>query len=176
MWFVRLIGFFLVRSKGATTMGFFDDLNLAVYTGRVAMEPTMRYTQAGMAILNLRVASNRSVKAGDNFEQRTEWFPTVVFGKYAEGLQQHIKIGSRVEVQALVQTREWTDDAGQRHWRTEFIANNLTVHNERNGNGNGGSNTVRATGMADDVPQADIDQVFETPSARTQPLANNELF
>lgn len=64
-----------------------------------------------------------SVAATTGFGERehTEWFSVVVWGKRAQGLAEHLTRGKQVMVSGETRTRSWTDDDGEKHYRTEVV-------------------------------------------------------
>ena len=39
----------------------------------------------------------------------------------------HLGKGQLVDLEGRLQTRQWDDDAGKRHWKTEVVANSLEM-------------------------------------------------
>jgi single-strand DNA-binding protein len=109
----------------------------------------MRYTANGNAMANfsLAVNTNRRNPAGE-WETETEWFNVVMFGDSAERQAQHITKGKQIYVEGRLRTRNWDDDQGQRHYRTEVIANTVQFLDRRS-DGEGGGGATRA-GSGDD--------------------------
>ena len=50
----------------------------------------------GKTYTRIRLAENYSVKTGDTWEDRTNWFDIVVFGKRAEALVANLKKGRQI--------------------------------------------------------------------------------
>jgi single-strand DNA-binding protein len=74
------------------------------------------------------LASSRSWTA-PNGERReeTEWFNVVTWGNLAEICNQKLFKSQQVYVEGRLQTRSWKDDRGQRHFRTEVVANEMII-------------------------------------------------
>ena len=66
----------------------------AVITGRLGVEPELRFTNSGTPVINLSIANNRSVKVGDKRESVADWFKVTIFGRDAEIINQYAKKGS----------------------------------------------------------------------------------
>src|SRR3954451_2787884 len=73
--------------------------------------PTLRYTAEGKAVANLRVAVN-----GRN--DRVDFVDVTVWGKPAEAVAAHKGKGDQLGVTGRLTSSDWTDDSGQRHFRT----------------------------------------------------------
>lgn len=97
-------------------------MNKAVLEGFLGRDPEVRFTQSGMAVANLSLATNELRGPADNRQKFTEWHRIVAFGKMAEMVQSHYKKGKQVLVEGRLQTREWEDKNGVKRYTTEVIA------------------------------------------------------
>ena len=98
-------------------------LNKAMIIGRIGQDPEVRYSQAGMAILNLSVATDESYTDRDgNRQERTEWHRVVTYDRVAENCGTYLRKGSLVFVEGSLQTRKWQDKQGQDRYTTEIRA------------------------------------------------------
>jgi single-strand DNA-binding protein len=57
----------------------------------------------------------------------------VAWGNLAEVCNQYLHKGSRVYIEGRLQTRSWDDPEGQRHSRTEVVANEMVMLDSRPG-------------------------------------------
>lgn len=107
-------------------------LNKVMIIGNLGADPEMRYTVGGDAVTNFNVATNEkwTDKAGQR-QERTEWFSVVVWGKLAENCAQYLSRGRSVFVEGRQQTRSWEGEDGQKRYRTELVATNVTFLGER---------------------------------------------
>ena len=84
----------------------------------------MRSTQDGMRIANLTIATSESWRdrvSGER-KERTEWHRVVIFNeRLAEIAEKYCSKGSKVYVEGALQTRKWTDNAGQERYTTEVV-------------------------------------------------------
>tara|TARA_R100000315_G_scaffold58730_1_gene34043 strand:- start:112 stop:483 length:372 start_codon:yes stop_codon:yes gene_type:complete len=107
-------------------------LNKVMIIGRLGADPEMRYTENGKAITTFNVAtSSYRTKDGERIEQ-TEWFSIVTWDKLAETCAQYIQKGKQVYVEGRMQTRSWTNDTGDKRYRTELIANEVKFLGKKN--------------------------------------------
>jgi single stranded DNA-binding protein len=51
----------------------------------------------------------------------------VTWGKLAEICGQYLTKGQQVALEGRLQTRSWDDDRGQRHWKTEVVADRVEM-------------------------------------------------
>lgn len=99
-------------------------VNKVILVGNVGRDPEIRQTQDGMRIANLSVATSESWKDKISGERkdRTEWHRVVVMNDHLVGIiEQYVKKGAKVYVEGQLQTRKWTDQAGQDRYSTEVI-------------------------------------------------------
>lgn len=118
------------------------NLNKVMLIGNAGRDAEMRYTANGnaMATFSMAVNSNRRNQSGE-WETETEWFNVVLFGDRAERQAQYITKGKSLYVEGRLRTRTWDDDQGQRHYRTEVIANAVQLLDRRGEGGGGGGGT-----------------------------------
>jgi single-strand DNA-binding protein len=94
------------------------DMNSVNLTGRLTANPELRYTTDQKPVLNMRVAIN-----GRN--DRTDFIDITVWGKAAEAVAEHKNKGDQVAVSGRLTTSDWTDNDGQRHFRTNVTADEV---------------------------------------------------
>ena len=102
-----------------------DGLNKVMLIGQLGTDPEMRYTANGSAVTNFRLAVNRSFGSDEGRREETEWFTVVTWTKLAELVGQHLQKGRKVYVEGRLSTRSWDGQDGQKHYRTEVIANQV---------------------------------------------------
>ena len=102
-------------------------LNKVMIIGNLGSEPEMRFTPNGRPVTSFRVATNRvyTTAEGERKEE-TEWFAVVTWGNLAEQCNQFLTKGRLVYVEGRLRTRTWDSQDGQKHYRTEIIANRVT--------------------------------------------------
>jgi single-strand DNA-binding protein len=99
-------------------------VNKVILVGNLGADPEVRATNDGRQIVNLRLATSESWKdkASGERRERTEWHRVVIFndnlGKIAA---QYLRKGSKVYIEGQLQTRKWTDQAGQDKYATEVV-------------------------------------------------------
>ena len=113
------------------------NLNKVLIIGNTGRDAELRYTANGTAVSDFSMAVNsRRRSQGGDWEDETEWFQVVLFGDRAERISQYITKGKQLYVEGRLRTRNWDDDQGVRHYRTEVIANNIEFL-DRRGDGGG---------------------------------------
>tara|TARA_B100000700_G_C15003577_1_gene837453 strand:- start:352 stop:822 length:471 start_codon:yes stop_codon:yes gene_type:complete len=101
-------------------------LNRVMLIGRLGQDPEIRYTQSGSAVANFNIATNDywTDKKGEK-QERTEWHSLVLWGKLADLAQSYLKKGSQIYIEGRIQTRDWEDEQGQRHFKTEVVVTTM---------------------------------------------------
>ena len=102
-------------------------LNKVMIIGNLGSEPEMRFTPNGNPVTSFRVATNRvyTTPEGERKEE-TEWFTVVAWGKLAEQCNQFLTKGRLVYAEGRLHTRTWEGQEGQKHYRSEVVANRVT--------------------------------------------------
>jgi single-strand DNA-binding protein len=120
---------------GVVEMG--RGLNKVMLIGNLGRDPEMRYTPSGKPVTSFSLASSRSwVSSDGDRREETEWFNVVAWGNLAEICNQHLARGQQVYIEGRLQTRSWEDSNGQRHFRTEVVANEMIILGKRVGYNN----------------------------------------
>jgi single-strand DNA-binding protein len=110
-------------------------LNKVMIIGNIGRDPELRYTPSGKPVTSFSLASSRSWIAPDGERrEETEWFNIVAWGNLAEICNQKLAKSQQVYVEGRLQTRSWEDDRGQRHFRTEIVANEMIILGPRDKN------------------------------------------
>jgi single-strand DNA-binding protein len=98
-------------------------VNKVLLVGRLGRDPELRFTPQGERVGGMRLATNRSVSAGEGERRElTDWHDVVLWGKQAETVAQHSRKGDLVCVEGRLQTRSWEDPSGEKRYRTEVVA------------------------------------------------------
>lgn len=101
-------------------------LNKVMLIGNLGMDPELKYTQGGAAILRMRLATTEKyVTKGGEKQERTEWHTVIMWGNRGEALQKFLTKGQTVYIEGRLQTRAWEDKDGNKRSTTEIVANEL---------------------------------------------------
>lgn len=103
-------------------------LNKVMLIGQVGRDPEMRYTPSGKPVTSFSLATSRTwVTADGERREATEWFNVVAWRELAEICKQYLRKGSTVYIEGRLQTRSWESADGQRHYRTEVVADEMIL-------------------------------------------------
>ncbi len=107
-------------------------LNKIMIIGNVGSEPEMRFTPNGNPVTSFRVATNRVYTTADGErKEETEWFTVVAWGRLAEQCNQFLAKGRHVYTEGRFRTHTWESQDGQRHYRSEIVANRVLFLDRR---------------------------------------------
>ena len=99
-------------------------VNKVILVGNLGKDPEVRMSQEGTKIVSLSLATSEQWrdKTTQERKERTEWHRVVVFNdKLAEICEKYLRKGAKVYVEGQLQTRKWTDQAGQEKYTTEAV-------------------------------------------------------
>ncbi len=103
-------------------------LNKVMIIGNLGRDPELRYTNNGTPVVSFNVAVGRqwTTSAGER-KEATEWFNVVAWRELAEICSQKLSKGRLVYIEGSLQTRTWEDSEGQRNYRMELVADQMTI-------------------------------------------------
>ncbi len=102
-------------------------LNRVMLIGRLGADPEIRYTADGVAVATFRMATDRPVKRGDQWESETDWHRVVAWRRLGEICGEYLSKGSMVYVEGMLRTRSWEDQDGNKRWMTEVQARDIIL-------------------------------------------------
>ncbi len=122
-------------------------LNKVMIIGNVGSDPEMRFTPAGSPVTSFSVATNHVFKSPEGEKkQETDWFNVVAWNKLAEQCNQFLTKGRLVYVEGRLRNRSWDGTDGQKHYRTEVIANQVSFLDKQGAPGAPAEKTEEAAG------------------------------
>ena len=97
-------------------------MNKVILVGRLTRDPETR--QAGdTTVTRFSLAVDRRFrKAGDETSPSADFPSCVAFGKTAEFVSKYFKQGVKIALEGRIQTGNYTDKDGVKHYTTEVIA------------------------------------------------------
>lgn len=129
------------------------NLNKVFILGNLTRDPELRQTAGGQAVCTIGIATNRFYTDGGGQKQQAVEFHTVVaWGRNAEIINQYVRKGNLILVEGRLQTRNWQDQQGVKHYRTEVIAERIQLGPRGGSSPSGGGGSWQKS--ADDVTQS----------------------
>ena len=104
------------------------NLNKVFIIGNLTADPELKTTPSGQSVMEIRVATNRTWadKTGKRQEQ-AEFHSVIIWGRQAEIVKQFLTKGSSIFIEGRLQTRNWDDKQGVKHWKTEVICERMQL-------------------------------------------------
>lgn len=95
-------------------------MNAFVGMGRLTKDPELRNTSSNVSVCNFTIAINRRFKdASGNYQ--ADFLPCIAWRQTGEFIAKYFRKGAMIGVVGTVQTRNWDDTEGKKHYATEVI-------------------------------------------------------
>jgi single-strand DNA-binding protein len=158
------------------------NFNKAFVLGNLTRDPETRALPSGQPFTSFSIATNRYyTDTSGQRKEEVEFHNIVAFGKLADIVSRYLTKGSMVLIEGRIKTRNWTDQAGVKHWKTEIIAEGLQMGPKSSTGGSGGSQSNYSPKSFNSQPEpsqpkeADIPIIEEnyTPPADSMPSSSD---
>lgn len=148
-------------------------LNKVILIGNLTRDVDLKYTPQSTPIAAFGLATNRQWKVDNQVKEATEFHNIVAWNKLAELCNQLLVKGSRVYVEGRIQNRDWVDQTGNKHYRTEIVIDEMIYLGGKSKSGASldevaGSSQIDsapAPTASDDLTDLNIDDVLAQDSA-----------
>lgn len=148
-------------------------INKVILVGNLGNDPEMRYTQGGMAVCSLSLATTSVRKDRDgNQVEKTEWHRVKLFGKLGEIAGEYLKKGRQVYIEGRIEYSTSGEGESKKYF-TDIIADEMQMLG--GGEGGGSSGGRREFGGGGERP-ARAPQRSESAPRREAPAARNNDF
>ena len=144
-------------------------MNKVILMGRLTRDPEVRYTQTSNTLVaSFSLAVNRRF-ARQGEERQADFFNIVAWNKQGEFCSKYFKKGQQVGVIGRLQTRNWDDDKGVKHYITEVVAEEVYFADSKRDGETGSSsfeNTFGATmpgGMGEGTSDFEVSASDDLP-------------
>ncbi|HVR82192.1 MAG TPA: single-stranded DNA-binding protein [Luteimonas sp.] len=145
-------------------------VNKVILVGNLGNDPEVKYTQGGMAIttLSLATSSVRKDKDGQQIE-KTEWHRVKLFGKLGEIAGEYLKKGRQVYIEGRIEYGSYEKD-GVKHYTTDVVADEMQML--------GGGGEGRGEPQSERAPRPQHSESAprrEAPASRQAPQVREEM-
>ena len=141
-------------------------INKAILVGNLGNDPEIKYTQGGMAITKISLATTSVRKDRDgNTQENTQWHRVTFFGKLGEIAGEYLRKGSQVYIEGEIRYDKYTGQDGVEKYFTEIVANEMQMLGGR-GDGGGGGGGGYERGGGGGRPQRQEQQQRRPPAQR----------
>lgn len=102
-------------------------INKVILVGHLGKDPETTYTQSGMAITRISLATTTSRKDRDgNTQEKTEWHRVVFFNRLAEIAGEYLRKGASVYIEGRLSYGSYEKD-GVKHYTTDIVADEMQM-------------------------------------------------
>lgn len=112
-------------------------MNKVILMGRLTGDPEVRYTQSNISVARFSLAVNRVGKAQEG-QPTADFFDIVAWRQTADFVGKYFKKGQQVLVEGNLRNNNWTDQQGQKRYRTEVHVDHAYFADTRRDNQGGG--------------------------------------
>ena len=140
------------------------DLNKIILMGHMTADPELKQTTSGISVCSFSIGVNRRFSRAEQGQQSVDFINIVSWRQQAEFVSRYFKKGSCIVVCGSLQTRNWTDNQGQKRYVTEVVADEVSF----------GAPASAQGGEARPQGQAYTPAAYGTPSFDSTPSANFE--
>jgi single-strand DNA-binding protein len=103
-------------------------INKVILVGNLGDDPETKYTQGGMAVTTIRLATTSVRKDKDGqTQERTEWHRVKFFGKLGEIAGEYLRKGSQCYVEGSIRYDKYTGQDGVEKYTTDIVADEMQM-------------------------------------------------
>ena len=112
-------------------------MNVVCLIGRLVVEPELKHTQSGVSVCSFRIAVDRTYQAKGQ-ERQADFINIVAWRQSADFVCRYFHKGSRISVVGSLQSRDFTDQNGNKRTAYEVVADNVGFVDPKSANNGGG--------------------------------------
>lgn len=151
-------------------------VNKVILVGNLGNDPEVKYTQGGMAITTISVATTSVRKDREgNQQEKTEWHRVKLFGRLGEIAGEYLKKGRQVYIEGRIEYSTSGEGDAKKYF-TDIIADEMQMLGGGEGGGAGGSRgEFRASGGGGDRPQRAPQSAAPAARREAPPARGNDF-
>lgn len=107
--------------------------NKVILIGNLVADPELKQTQSGVSVTSFSIAVSRKF-VRDNAERQTDFFNIVCWRNTAEFVTKYFSKGKSILVCGQLQSRNWTDADGRKHYVVEVVAEEVSFVERKSDN------------------------------------------
>lgn len=112
-------------------------MNSVSLMGRLTKDPELRYTTGNnTAVCSLTIAVDREYQQ-EGKEKEADFIPCIIWQKRGESAAKFLEKGRRIAVTGRIQTRNWDDNDGKKHYVTEVVVEKWYFADDKKKEGTG---------------------------------------
>lgn len=102
-------------------------INKATLVGNITSDITLKKTQSGKSVANFSVATNHSVKNGDEWDQVPTFHRIVAWGGVADFIEREGDKGAKVYIDGRIENGSYQKDDGTVVYTSNIVADNVIL-------------------------------------------------
>ena len=126
------------------------NLNKVILGGRISNDLELKQTTSGISVITFSIAINR--RGSKDEQQKADFIEIKAWRQTAEFVSRYFRKGSSICIVGELQTDSWTDQQGQKRYKTYVNASEAMFVDSKNDDG-AGQNDYNAYGSTDPAPQ-----------------------
>jgi len=157
-------------------------VNKVILVGNLGNDPDVKYTQGGMAVCSISLATTSVRKDRDgNNQERTEWHRVKLFGKLGEIAGEYLAKGRQVYIEGSIRYDKYTGQDGVERYTTDIVADEMQMlggggqGGEGGGGGYGGGSRSGGQRGGGGGRQGGGRQTSERPTAQREARPRTDL-
>ena len=107
------------------------NLNKVILGGRLTADPELKTTQSGLSVVSFTIAVSRRYSKDSGQQNESDFFNVTAWRQTAEFVSRYFRKGSSICIVGTIQNRNWTDQEGQKHYRTDIVADEVMFVDSR---------------------------------------------
>ena len=102
-------------------------VNSVTVSGNLTADPELKMvgSDGDFAIVNLRLANNRTKKVGDEYVEEANYFDVTCFGKFGELCDRKLRKADPITVQGRLEYQSWETEDGSKRSKVVIVANEI---------------------------------------------------
>lgn len=105
------------------------NMNEVKIGGNLGKDPELKTFTSGAKKAEFSVATNHNwTNAKGEKQKRTEWHSIAAWAKHADVAMKYLKKGDNVLIEGSIETREWADKDGVKHYRQEIKVSRIHLN------------------------------------------------
>lgn len=114
-------------------------VNKVILIGNLGRDPEVTTLEGGVTVAKFPLATTESYKDREGVRHdQTEWHNIVAWRQLADVCGKFLHKGSLVYVEGKLKTTSWTDKDNNKRYRTDIVADTISMLDKRSDNPNNG--------------------------------------
>ena len=110
--------------------------NKAILVGNLVADPELKQTPQGTSVCRFRIAvQRRFARSAEQGQPTADFINIVAWRQTAEFVSKYFTKGRPILICGQIQTRNWTDQQGNKRYETEVVADEVSFVDSRSDGG-----------------------------------------